>query len=177
MYKDRGERTISSSYVLVCNVRKVENRHVSLIPCVVSDCACAASGRRWGGKWVGWLFSVGLGSRGRVGLKTDHFRFGENFPSDFWGIVSDFRVGDWVLFCVKVKNQSLPVWGFSEGFRRLSKGFPMLFEDFWGISDDLPEMFRRFPEGCPTMSRRVPEGFWEGGAYSGFSGKTSVWLV
>ena len=84
-----------------------------------------------------------------VGLKNDHFRFGENFPSDFWGIVSDFRVGDWVLFSVRVKNPSLPVWGLSEGF---------------------PTMFRSFPEG-------VPAGFWEGALNRDFRGRLlSDWL-
>ena len=143
---------------------------------MVSDCAGAASG-------LGRLFSVGLGSRGRVGLKNGYFRFGENFPSDFWGIVSEFCVGDWVLFSVRVKNHSLPVWGFSDAFRRLSEDFPKMFRI---CSEGVPKMFRRFPEGCPRGSGKgaLIWGFrgkarWVlgRGAYLGLSGTTFVWLV
>ena len=35
-------------------------------------------------------------------------------------------------------------------------------------------MFRRGSEDVPKITRGVPEGFWEGGAYLGLSGKSEV---
>ena len=42
------------------------------------------------------------------------------------------------------------------------------------ISEGFPTPFRRYSEAVPKVSRGVPEGFWEGGAYSGFSGKAGT---
>ena len=63
--------------------------------------------------WGGFLAWIGF-----YRLKPFHFRFWENFPSDFRGIVSDFRVGDWVL---------LGVWGSKavpSGLETEFRGFP-----------------------------------------------------
>ena len=92
----------------------------------------AASGRRWGGKWVFGTFSVGLGSSGRVGLKNGHFRFlSEGFPT----ISDDFR-------------------GVPEDVPKISRAVPMTFR---GISEGFPRGFRRLSDDFPRASRRVPD--------------------
>ena len=60
--------------------------------------------------------------------------------------------------------------GVADHFRRCSEDFPKISEGFRRCSEDFPRGSRRCSEGA----RGVPEGFWEGGAPSGLSGKSGA---